>query len=370
MYGKDINGNSIKALIVFGENSATDNPFVPILCDAIRMTGIDVRYSLHEFWHSDTAYNIIHFQWPEEVVGSDCNDPALIGRLEERIAYFRSRGAHFIYTRHNTRPNYGNALVQQAYDIIKAQSDVFVHMGHYELEAFSAFHPGRRHVVIPHHIYEYTYNESISTERARQYLNLPQDAFIITAIGRFHNRDERDMVVGAFHHWKEEKKFLLAPLFYSFSRRNVYSGNFLKRWMSRIGYYFLVPAINRWIKMRAGASDELVDDCDRPYYIAAADAVLIQQKHALNSEDVLLAFLYHKIVIGPDKGNVGELLRDTGNPVFDPDDRKDIIWALTQARRMTTWCKGEENYTYAKEHLNIEVIGQQYAQLYTELVNG
>lgn len=64
MSDSETDSPSIKALIVFRENGETDNLFVPILCDAIRMAGINVRYSQKEFWESDTTYDIIHFQWP------------------------------------------------------------------------------------------------------------------------------------------------------------------------------------------------------------------------------------------------------------------------------------------------------------------
>ena len=61
MNDSETDSQSIKALIVFRENGETDNLFVPILCDAIRMAGINVRYSQKEFWESDTTYDIIHF---------------------------------------------------------------------------------------------------------------------------------------------------------------------------------------------------------------------------------------------------------------------------------------------------------------------
>ena len=68
MNDNEIGNPPIKALIVFRDNGDTDNLYVPILCDAIRTTGIDVRCSTNEFWNSDTPYDIIHFQWPEEVM--------------------------------------------------------------------------------------------------------------------------------------------------------------------------------------------------------------------------------------------------------------------------------------------------------------
>ena len=217
------------------------------------MAGIDVRCSKKDFWESDTTYDIIHFQWPEEVVGWICEDHDVIRRLKERIAFFRSRGAHFVYTRHNIR----------AYDIIESESDIVVHMGHYSLTEFIEKHPGSRNVVIPHHIYQYTYKEDISIERARQYLNLPQEAFIVTAFGKFRNRDE-------------EQKLLIAPRLYPFSRRNNYGRNILKRWASRIGYYILMPLFNHIFRLQARANDEPIDECDLPYYMAASDVVFIQ----------------------------------------------------------------------------------------------
>lgn len=54
-----------------------------------------------------------------------------------------------------------------------------------------------------------------------------------------------------------------------------------------------------------------------------------------------LAFLYHKVVVGPKVGNIGELLSETGNPTFDPDDKKDILRALEEARRLAHGDKGK-----------------------------
>ena len=228
MSDSETDSPSIKALIVFRENGETDNLFVPILCDAIRMAGINVRYSQKEFWESDTTYDIIHFQWPEEVVGWICEDHDVIRRLKERIDFFRSRGTHFIYTRHNIHPHYANDIISRVYDIIESESDTVVHMGHYSQTEFIQKYPDSRNVIIPYHIYQYTYKEAISIERARQYLNLPQEAFVVTAFGKFRNREERRMLLGAFRDWDKERKLLIAPRLCPFSRRNNYGRNILK----------------------------------------------------------------------------------------------------------------------------------------------
>ena len=178
------------------------------------------------------------------------------------------------------------------------------------------------------------------------------------------------MVLGAFRAWNEPRKMLLAPRLYPFSKRNKYGGNLFKRWTSRIGYYLLIPLFNRWMKLKAGANDELIDNCDLPYYMAASDVILIQRKDILNSGNVPLAFLYRKVVVGPNVGNIGELLTETGNSTFDPDRKESIIMALESARRLALWGQGEMNYTYAMENMNIRKVGKEYAQTYKQVING
>lgn len=95
------------------------------------------------------------------------------------------------------------------------------------------------------------------------------------------------------------------------------------------------------MKLRAGANDELIDNCDLPYYMAASNVIFIQRKGQLNSVNIPLAFLFHKVVIGPDSGNIGELLRNTGNPVFRSDKKQDIIRALKEARHLSAGEKGK-----------------------------
>lgn len=352
----------MRVLIVFREDD-TDNLFVPVLCEAIRKQGIDVHCSLHDFWQGDEPYDIIHFQWPEEAVGWNCTDESVIDRLRQRIRHFKAGGSKIVYTRHNTRPHYSsNPVIRQAYGVIESCSDVVVHMGQYSKREFEEKHPGSRNIVVPHHIYENTYNENISREEARRHLRLPAGKMIITAFGKFRDREEIRMVLDAFYALQDKRKFLLAPRMFPFAK-HPRQRNPLKRLLSLAGYY-LVPALLRLKNIRAGANGELIDNDDLPYYIAASDVIFVQRKRILNSGNVPLAFLFRKVVTGPDNGNVGELLRETGNPVFSPDDNDGIVHALEQAVRLAEQGKGEENYRYARQHMNLDGVANAYIDAY------
>ncbi len=280
MNDSETDSPSIKALIVFRENGETDNLFVPILCDAIRMAGIDVRCSTKEFWDSDKHYDIIHFQWPEEVVGWTCNDPDIIRCLEERISFF-VRGEHVLSThRHNVRPHY--ATESSAGPMTLSNRRV-ISLYTWDGLAGTNFtkYPDSQNVVILITFTSIPYKEDISVERARQYLNLSQDAS--------SSRLENSATVKKYA-WCSElsapgtrsTKMLLAPRLYPFRDATAMAGISSNDGFQKAGYYLLMPLLNRMYKLQAGANDELIDNCDLPYYMAASDVIFIQRKDILN----------------------------------------------------------------------------------------
>lgn len=351
----------MKVLIVFREED-TDNLFVHILCRAIQDQGAIAHCSVSDFWRENEPYDIIHFQWPEEVVGWNCHNPDVVKQLQQRIDYFRSLGTRFVYTRHNIAPHYANPVIRQAYEVIESCSDTVVHMGYYSQCEFQSRYPDSRNVVIPHHIYEHTYNENISPAEARRKLNIPEDRFVVTAFGKFRNNEEIRLVLNSFLRLRMPKKFLLAPRMLPFSKKPGHRDAW-KRVLSYAGYH-IVPPLLKLRNVRAGASEELIDNSDLHYYIAASDIIFVQRKHILNSGNVPLAFLFRKVVIGPNMGNVGELLQQTGNPVFDPNDTGSIVLALEQAQQLCKAGKGEENYQYARCFMNLQTVAGAYIEVY------
>ncbi len=356
----------MKVLLVFDMEKSTDNLFAPILCRSIRRQGIDIHCSLRDFWEDNsTRYQIIHFQWPEIVVGWMCADPAVIRKLRERLEHFRTQGCRFVYTRHNERPHYRNSLIEQAYHLIESYSDTVVHMGAYSRRSFSREYPAKNNVIIPHHIYEHTYNETISRKDARLRLHLPQDGVIVTAFGKFRNKEEIFMVLKGFRRFKENRKILVAPRMLPFNR-HPWQRNPLKRVLSFVGYY-LAPLYLRTRHVRAGMSEELLSNESLAYYLAASDIVLIQRGQILNSGNVPLAFLFRRIVVGPAAGNVEEWLQSTGNPTFDPSDAASIGKALREAALLIKTGKGEENYQYALREMSLRKVADMYIKAYRQL---
>ena len=109
-------------------------------------------------------------------------------------------------------------------------------------------------------------------------------------------------------------------------------------------------------------SNEVIPDDLMQCYFCAADVVLIQRVDALNSGNLPMAFHAGKVVIGPDVGNVGQILRETGNFTFDPHDIRSAVSALQKALTETT--KGKENRTYATNHWASDLIATSLLTIY------
>jgi glycosyltransferase involved in cell wall biosynthesis len=207
--------------------------------------------------------------------------------------------------------------------------------------------------VIPHHIYDDVYSFSITREEARNRLNIPENERIVLSFGKFRNERERDFVLEMQQTLGRSVLFLM-PGFY---RETLHTWN-PKKLITR-----LYHTIRYKLKGIRFCNEAIPDDLMQCYF-CAADVVLIQRLDILNSGSLPMAFHAGKVVVGPDVGNVGPILCDTGNFTFDPHDMRSAVSALQNALEATS--KGGENKTYATEHWSSERIAASLLKYYQQ----
>ena len=100
-------------------------------------------------------------------------------------------------------------------------------------------------------------------------------------------------------------------------------------------------------------------------YFCAADVVLIQRLDILNSGNLPMAYHAGKVVVGPDVGNVGQILRETGNFTFDSHDIGSPVSALQKALTETT--RGKENRAYATKLWSSDLIATTLLKYYQQI---
>ena len=351
------------------------NLFVPSLANALQKQGCEVVYGLERLW-TDDVYDcdIVHFQWPEFVFGSykqkfSDND---ITRMSHRLIQLKEKGIKLFVHVHNLKPHTNkDPNILRLYELLYQHANVIVHMGNYSRDLLQSQYPNAQHVVVPHHIYDDVYSFNISQEEARQRLHLPTDKKIILSFGKFRNDEERQFVFslkretvslqiteGAnFSHFTLHSSLFLMPGFY---RETLHTWNPIK-FITRFFY-----TINYRLKGIKFCNEVIPDDLMQCYF-CAADVVLIQRLDILNSGNLPMAFHAGKVVVGPDVGNVGQILRETGNFTFDPHDMRSAVSALQKA--LTETKKGKENRTYATEHWSSSLIATTLLRYYQQAKN-
>ena len=349
----------MKVLIAYPNNVAVDNPFVRTLKNGLEDIGCDISWGLNEFWNYTTKYDIIHIQWPNSVIANWAPTNIEVLKLEKHIAEIKKH-SKLVYTRHNERPHYSqNQNILKCYEIVEQNADAIVHLGDYGITEFKEQMQNEniKHFVIPHHIYEKEYDNSITQQAARTKLGIPQNKFVVLTFGAYRNEEEVEMVLSEFAALNLENKYLLAPRMHNIYIKGINRLIFL-RWLKGKSISMKLKKQNVYV-CSAFVSDDLL-----PYYFSAPDVVLIQRKNILNSGNIPMAFFFKKLVVGANVGNVGKLLSETNNIVFEPQVKCSLCNALKEAAIQTSSNIGETNYIYAMQNMNIKTVVAEYLEVY------
>jgi len=317
----------MKVFFVHEDIYHAGNPYIYTLAEGIKVVHPDTfefGFGRKEFWGDEVfAYDIVHFQWPQSFIGGDQEHNA--EDLHRRIDEFRKRGIKVVATCHDLKPHYNQcANGADAMIVVYQSADVIFHLGEYSKQLFEKQYPKAKHYITPHHIYNTVYTQFPSREEACRKLHLSASKKYILCFGTFRADVEREIVRFVAKNIKGYD--ILAPGFMdvpSYKRRFSWMPNRYEREILKLKYINGIHVIGKtW-----GA----VSDDELPYYYAVADVCLIQRKKILNSGNVFLPMLFDKVVVGPDVGNVGQILTNSGYPVFDVSDNCSILESLNKA---------------------------------------
>ena len=353
--------------VVKEPSERTINHFVSSLGNALQMQGCEVVYGLKLLWTDEVLdCDIIHFQWPEGLFGlfgHQLTDEELT-LVNQRLVWLKEHGKKLFYTCHNLKPHTNkNENLLRLYELIYSNADYVHHLGNYSCELLQQKYPKARHIVIPHHIYDDVYSFSITREEARNRLHIHGNKIIVLSFGKFRDNEERQFVLNIKNKCNHSPLFgrgaggealFLMPGFY---RETLHTWN-PKKLITRL--YHTIRYKLKGIRFCNEAIPDELMQC----YFCAADVVLIQRLDILNSGNLPMAFHAGKVVVGPDVGNVGPLLRETSNFTFDPHDMRSAVSALQNALEATS--KGGENKTYATEHWSSERIAASLLKYYQQ----
>ena len=284
-----------------------------------------VEQSSDAFWTMQGDYDIVHLHFPEYLTFEltkayvEGLTEELMASVAKRLDYWSKR-ARLVVTRHVLLPHDAREDVswEKMYAIFYKYADAVVHFGHASVAEFEEryhalpFIRGHApiHQVIPHQNYASLPND-VSRAAARKKLRIPSDAEVMLVFGAIRSDEEQQLIVNTFRAVGSPNRVLLVSRW----REHLADVEWirLKYWIRdlRRAYYKAHP--------RYFFNYDFVPEADTQIYLNACDILFIPRLWVLNSGNVTLGMTYGRVVVGPDSWDVGEILRESGNPVFNPD---------------------------------------------------
>lgn len=338
----------MKVFMVHEDPWHAGNPYIYTLIEGLQKKYPDCKISWGRdaFWSDDIlSFDIVHFHWPQTFMGKDSHSEV---DLLHHIERMRFKGVKIVATCHDLEPHYDQfADKAESMKIVYSHSDAIIHLGEYSKKLFERRYPHAKHLLIPHHLYDTVYTHFPSRAESLKNLNLPEDKLYVLCFGTFRAKQERQLIIKLSKQLADKNIFILAPSF-----MNIWWRSFrlfhkrLMKWYYQYKYNIYCTG-RTW---RAVSDDRL------PYYYSAADVVFIQRMRILNSGNAMMPMLFGKVVIGPDCGNVGPLLKVWNYPVFSVDDTTQLGDVVMKAIWLAKAERGKQNRNRQLREYMTEVI--------------
>lgn len=337
------------------------NPYIYTLIEECQKSHPDIRISWgrENFWSDDIfSFDVVHFHWPQTFMGKDPHNEA---DLLHHIEKMQSAGVKIVATCHDLEPHYDQfADKTESMKIVYSHCDAIIHLGEYSKTLFEERYPHANHILIPHHLYDTVYTHFPSRAESLRYLKLPEDKIYVLCFGTFRAKQERQLIIKLSKQLADRNIIILAPSFMSVWW---HSFRLLHKRLIKLYYQY------RYNIYCTGRTWRAVSDEKLPYYYSAADVVFIQRVKILNSGNAMMPMLFGKVVVGPDCGNVGSLLRHWNYPIFSVDNINNIGEITREALRMERDNIGISNKDRQLNEYATSVISDKLYKVYQCLID-
>ena len=347
--------------ILFANIPTPGNRFVLDLKEGLEQHA-DVVWDHQEFWNMKNKYDIIHIHWPEYLsfelesylYKPDESIPQELWDKTITCLEYWSKKSKIIYTRHVQFPHVRHDKeFLKLYKTVVSYCDTIVHFANYSVQQFKEWYPDLeqiKHVVIPHHNYASLPNTS-TKQQARDHLNIDSGKRVMLVFGSIKEH-EKPLIKAAFKAIPGKNKVLLAPG-WKIPRRKI-SYIRLREWL----WNFEVWIAKQNSKFRTNLG--FVKEKDAHYYLNAADFLFIPRTSELNSGNITLGCTFGLVVVGADTTDIGEILKETGNPTFTVGDDVSLEKAIYKTYELKESKHGAQNKALAFHEWSIEKVTKAY----------
>lgn len=316
----------------------------------------EVDTSFNTFWLTQGNYDIIHLHWPELLFKWQLPTDVELLLLERVLKEWQQKGTKIVVTRHNYLPHGPNPeRYVSLYKLVYKHADAVIHMRAYSIKEYQKRYnncvPKKQvQAYIPHPIFT-NYPNTIRKSEARQHLNIGKDTMVMLVFGEVRKAVEKNLVLKAFDAIEDKNKLLLAPG-WKFSKT--------KEPINRL----------KWLKVNHSKkyriTQEFIEDEHVQCYFKAANFVFLPRTDTLNSGVPFLAAVFNTPIVSCQTGNITEILKANGMPVFTHSSSAELTEVIKQV--ITIGCE-QENFVNMFDTSNPVVTGNSHLNLFKSLKN-
>jgi hypothetical protein len=330
---------------------------------------VTIDYGIQWLSEERSKWDIIHIHWPENLTKGRFLNNKFIEWLDAKLKVW-AVDSQIVATIHNLGSHYGHSsLIDFLYYTVFKNCHGFIHLGRYSVNAFAKSYgealASKPISIIPHGNYSSLFRNLAKSVAEANRITTPKKKILV--VGRLRDIEELHLL------WDVSKKIDINAYEVVFAGRLPSARLSLKQ--GKLFAFFNTTVNNVYWRAKLAISPVIIADfgfiSDEKLvkYLSATNVLFIPRKMILNSGNLPLGFSFGKVVVGPNVGNVGELLKQYHNPVFEPSaSGGEIHDILMDAVKLDKDGLGEKNKIIALRNWDWNAIAKMHIDFYRNML--
>lgn len=344
-----------------------NNNFVLDLVNSLENNNCIVEHGTNKINEESGNWDIVNFQWPEFLFKGAIPDDDLLKNFEHKLLNIR-KNSSIVSTIHNLKPHYPYKTYQKLYKLVYKYSDGFIHFGYQSIKSIHNEYfeevKDKPHTVISHGNYESIIDKKNFSNHKNSNSTKPK----VLILGTTRNLEEINIIKAAFKSIKSlggeinyVGKIRLTSKAIAFKSWKLFIKEIYKQF---IGYLRFLTIFGLNYHLRSVSNQEL------NFLLNKSNILFIPRVKNLNSGNIALGFTAGLTVIGPEIGNIGEILKASNNPTYSISNfRSSITKAFKNGLEIIKNGTNEKNIKVAREEWKWSKLSEEYIRFYKELIS-
>ncbi|MCD6459746.1 glycosyltransferase family 4 protein [bacterium] len=355
--------------VLYVPNWSKSNPYLNLLTGSLKKKGIEpafgvmnVPFAILKSIKYNWKPNILHIHWPDPYLLRN----SIIGRQQvlfngisfiSELIIARLLGIKIVWTVHElTRNDSGYKRWQIFfYRIMAKLTNKIVFHSNWardELKKVYNYTNDSKFNVISHGNYNSVYENKVTREQARKYLNVDEHDKVFLFFGTIRPFKGINLLIENFIKLPDKKSKLFIVGSPICEETKKYAKKLEEKYSNTKNIIFFL---------------KYIEEHKIQYFMNMADFIVLPYKHIFSSGCIMLALAFGRGIIVPSIDSIPEIIGGTQNILYDPYSENGLLNALKQALNTDSIKLGEKIFKLGlQEKYKWSYSAEQYKKIYMQ----